>query len=60
MSQRIRDRLTGEGDNLGLDNEILVRAFRTGKYIAQFTTERATPEETKATLDRLPKCMRKS
>lgn len=56
MSQRIHDRLKGE---FCLDNEILVRAIRTGEYIDQFTTDRATPEETKATLDRLPKCMRK-
>lgn len=59
MTQRIHDRLTGEGDNLGLDNEILVRAIRTGEYIDQFTTHCATPEETQATLDRLPKCMQK-
>lgn len=54
MTQRIHDRL-----NNGFDNEISVRAIRTGKYIDQFTTERATPEEIHATLDRLPKCMRK-
>ena len=48
MTQRIRDRLNGE------TQEILVRAYRTGEYIDQFTTH-----ETKATLDRLPKCMRK-
>jgi len=51
MTQRIRDRLNGD-----TDNEILVRAFRTGEYIDQFTTQ--PPEETKTTLDRLPKCMR--
>ena len=55
MTQRIRDRLNGETP----DHEILVRAYRTGEYIDQFTTDRATPEETKATLDRLPKCMQK-
>lgn len=54
MTQRICDRL-----NNGFDNEILVRAIRTGKYTDQFTAHRATPEETKATLDRLPKCMQK-
>lgn len=56
MTQRIHDRLNGE---FALDNEILVSAFRTGKYIDQFTIHRATLEETKATLDRLPKCMQK-
>ena len=56
MTQRIHDRLNGE---FGLDNEILVRAIRTGKYVDQFTTDRVTPEETKATLDRVPKCMQK-
>lgn len=55
MTQRIRDRLYGEFD---LDNEILVRAYRTGEFIDQFTTQ--SPEETKATLDRLPKCMQKN
>ncbi|KKM71847.1 hypothetical protein LCGC14_1426310 [marine sediment metagenome] len=54
MTQRIHDRL-----NDGLDNELLVKALRTGKYTDQFTTDRATPEETQATLDRLPKFMRK-
>ncbi len=54
MTQRIHDRL-----NDGFDKEILVKAIRTGKYTDQFTTDRATPEETQATLDRLPKCMRK-
>jgi len=54
MTQRIHDRLSD-----GFDNEILVRAIRTGKYVDQFTTHRATPEETQDTLDRLPKCMRK-
>ena len=54
MTQRIRDKLNGE---FSLGNEILIRAIRTGKYVDQFTTDRATPEETKATLDRLPKCM---
>lgn len=53
MTQRIRDRL-----NDGLDNEILVKAIRTGKYVDQFTTDCATPEEVQATLSRLPKCMR--
>ena len=53
MTQRIRDRLNGE------NNEVLVRAYRTGEYIDQFTTHCATPEETKTTLDRLPKCMKK-
>lgn len=56
MTQRIQDRLNGE---FNLDNEILVRAIRTGKYTDQFTTDRATPEETQATLDRLPKCMQR-
>lgn len=56
MTQRIHDRLNGE---FSLDNEILVRAIRSGEYTDQFTTDRATPEETKATLDRLPKCMQK-
>ena len=51
MNPRIRDRLNGD------NNEVLVRAFRTGEYIDQFTTYRATPEETKATLERLPKCI---
>ncbi|MCK5016917.1 MAG: hypothetical protein KAS32_07575 [Candidatus Peribacteraceae bacterium] len=55
-TQRIHDRLHND---LNLDNEILVRAIRTGEYTDQFTTDRATPEETQATLDRLPKCMRK-
>lgn len=54
MTQRIHDRL-----NNGYDNEILVRAIRTGEYVDQFTTDRATPEETKATLERLPKCMQR-
>lgn len=36
MTQRIHDRLNGE---FCLDNEILVRAIRTRKYIDQFTTE---------------------
>jgi len=54
MSQRIHDRLSD-----GFANEILVRAIRIGKYVDQFTTDRATPEETKATLDRLPKCMQR-
>ncbi len=54
MTQRIHDRLNGE---FSLDNEILVRAISTGKYIDQFTSDQATPEETKATLDRIPKCM---
>ncbi len=54
MTQRIHDRL-----NDGFDNELLVKALRTGEYTDQFTTDRATPEETQATLDRLPKCMRK-
>lgn len=52
MTQRIHDRL-----NNGFDNEILVKALRTGEYIDQFTTH--NPEETKAALDRLPKCMQK-
>ncbi len=56
MTQRIHDRLNGE---FGLDNEILVKAIRTGEYTDQFTKHHATPEETQATLDRLPKCMRK-
>lgn len=56
MTQRIHDRLKGE---FCLDNEILVRAIRTGKYIDQFTTDCATPEETKATLERLPKCVQR-
>ena len=56
MTQRIHDRLNGE---FSLDNEIFVRAIRTGKYVDQFTTHRATPEETKATLDRVPKCMQR-
>ena len=50
MTQRIRDRLKGDTP----DHEILVRAYRTGEYIDQFTTH-----ETKATLDRLPKCMQR-
>ena len=54
MNQRIRDRL-----NDGFDNEILVSAIRTGKYVDQFTLHCATPEETKATLNRLPKCMQR-
>jgi hypothetical protein len=54
MTQRIHDRL-----NDGFDNEILVNAIRTGKFVDQFTTDCATPEETKATLERLPKCMQK-
>lgn len=57
MTQRIHDRLKGE---FSLDNEILVNALRTGKYIDQFTTHRATPEETQATLERVPKCMQMS
>lgn len=56
MTQRIHDRLN---DEFGLDNEILVRAIRTGEYIDQFTTHCATSEETKAILDRVPKCMQK-
>ncbi len=56
MTQRIQDRLNGE---FNLDNEILVRAIRTGEYLDQFTTDHATPGETKATLDRLPKCMQR-
>ena len=56
MTQRIHDRLNGE---FSLDNELLVKAIRTGEYIDQFTTHRVTPEETQTTLDRLPKCMRK-
>ncbi len=56
MTQRIHDRLNGE---FGLDNEILVKALHTGEYTDQFTTHCATPEETQATLDRLPLCMRK-
>ena len=56
MTQRTHDRLHGE---FYLDNEILVKAIRTGEYIDQFTTDCATPEETKATLDRLPKCMQR-
>lgn len=56
MNQRIHDRLKGE---FNLDNEILVRAIRTGEYVDQFTTDRATPEEAKATLERLPKCMQR-
>lgn len=54
MTQRIHDRL-----NNGFDNEILVKAIRTGKYVDQFTTDHATPEETKATLERLPVACRK-
>lgn len=54
MTQRIHDRL-----NNGEDNERLVSAIRTGKYIDQFTTHCVTPEETQATLDRLPKCMQR-
>ena len=53
MTQRNHDRLNGETQ----DHEILVRAYRTGEYIDQFTTHYATPEETKTTLDRLPKCI---
>lgn len=56
MTQRIHDRLKGE---FCLDNEILVRAIHTGEYVDQFTTDRATPEETQATLDRLPKFMQR-
>ena len=56
MTQRIHDRLNGE---FALDNEILVRAIRIGEYVDQFTTDHATPEETKATLDRRPKCMQR-
>jgi len=54
MTQRIRDRLFGE---FNLDNEILVEAYRKGEYTDQFTTKEYTPEETKAILNRLPKCM---
>lgn len=54
MTQRTHDRL-----NDGFDNEILVKAIRTGEYIDQFTADRATPEETKATLERVPKCMQR-
>ena len=54
-AQRERERLQGDT----LDDEILVRAYRTGEYVDQFTTTRATPEEIQATLDRLPKCMQK-
>ncbi len=54
MTQRIHDRL-----NDGFDNELLVKALRTGEYTDQFTLHYATPEETKATLDRLPKCMQR-
>lgn len=57
MTQRIRDRLTGTGNNLDMDNEILVRAIREGEYIDQFTTVHTTPEQAKAALQRLPKCM---
>lgn len=53
MTQRNHDRLKGETP----DNEILVRAIRIGKYIDQFTTEHTTPEQAKATLERLPKFM---
>lgn len=55
MTQRIHDRLNSK---FSLDNELLVKAIRIGEYIDQFTTHRATPEETQTTLDRLPKCMR--
>ena len=48
MTQRIRERLTG-------DNETLVRAYRTGEYTDQFTTR--PQEDPKVTLERLPKCM---
>ncbi len=54
MTQRIHDR-----SNDGFENELLVQAIRTGEYTDQFTTHCATPEENQATLDRLPKCMRK-
>ncbi len=50
MTQRIHDRLNGE---FNLDNEILVRAIRTGKYIDKFTTDHATPGETKAALEKI-------
>ena len=53
MNQRIRDKLNGVND------EVIIRALRTGKYTDQFTKTYATPEETKANLDRLPKCMQK-
>ena len=56
MTQRIHDRLNGE---FCLDNEILVRAIRTGEYIDKFTTDCATPEETNAILNRLPMACRK-
>ena len=56
MTRRIHNRLNGK---FSLDNEILVRAIRTGEYIDQFTTDHAMPEETKATLIRLPKCMQR-
>lgn len=51
MTQRIRDRLEGNT----LDDEILVRAYRTGEFTDQFTT--VPPENTKAILNRLPKFM---
>lgn len=54
MTQRIHDRL-----NDGLDNEILVRAIRTGKFVDQFTADCATPEEVRATLSRLPMACKK-
>ena len=49
MNPRIRDKLNGE------NNEVLVRAFRKGEFIDQFTT--LPPEDPKVTLQRLPKCM---
>ena len=55
MTQRIRERLKGNN----VDDEVLVRAYRTGNFIDPFTTHRATPEETRATLTRMPKCMQR-
>ena len=54
-TQRIRDRLKGDTG----DDEVLVRAYHIGEFIDQFTTHQTTPEETKATLERLPKCMQR-
>lgn len=50
MTQRIHDRLHNE---LNLDNEILVKAFRTGRFVDQFSSDFYP----KANLKRLPKCM---
>lgn len=52
MTQRIHDRLKGE---FSLDNEILVRAIRTGEYTDQFSAHFYP----KNILTRLPKCMLK-